>query len=262
MFLLLSLPVAAGDYEDQIEAWHQQRLAKLQEPYGWLSLVGLHWLGTQERTLEGIGKARLDGQNVVFDFEPGVTLAGREVATASLGPDRAEGQDLFSNGTLQFHVIRRGDRVGVRVKNSESKARANFAGIERFPVDPEWRIEGRIEVRPAEVKTGSVVGVTTSEKSPGYAVFEKNGEQKRMLLMGEPGEERFFLVFADETSGKSTYSACRFLYVERQGKDGRILDFNKAYNPPCAFTPYATCPLPYPENLLDFSVEAGEKKPY
>lgn len=260
--LLLTAPVLGDGYREAVEAWHQQRLERLQKPDGWLSLVGLHWLSERDLKIDGVGQARLEGETVRFRFEPGVTLGEQELQTAAVGPDRPEGEDVYRHGSLRFFVIRRGPRVGLRVKDENSSARLNFKGIERFPVDPNWRLQGRLEPHETQVKTRSVVGVTTSESSPGRAVFSFRGKTYRPLLMGTPEDEKFFLVFADETSGRSTYSACRFLYVERDGDHGLILDFNKAFNPPCAFTPYATCPLPYPENVFDFAVGAGEKAPH
>ena len=258
LLILLPLPVLAE--VDPYQVWHQVRLERLTKPDGWLSLCGLHWLDAERAPLGDLGEAQLVGERVKFWFPEGVSLNGKSVRTASVGLEK-EGSSLFAAGTKRFYVIRRGDRVGVRVKDLLHPRRLNFKGIERFAADPRWRLEGKLVAAAASLVTESVAGVTTEEPSPGWAQFSWQDRQYRVRLTGKPEAKKFFLVFSDATSGHSTYGACRFLYLTRVGERGLIIDFNQAYNPPCAFSEFATCPLPYPENRLDFAVEAGEKKP-
>jgi uncharacterized protein (DUF1684 family) len=149
------------------------------------------------------------------------------------------------------------------VRDSQAEARMRFAGIERFPVDPAWRIEADWTPLdpPFQLATTTVIGTIENYPAPGRASFERDGRRFELYPVLEvPGDDRLFLIFADATSGRETYGAARFLYAEMP-RDGRIvLDFNKAYNPPCVFTPHATCPLAPPENRLDLRVTAGELK--
>jgi uncharacterized protein (DUF1684 family) len=159
--------------------------------------------------------------------------------------------------SVRFYLIERGGRYGVRVKDANSEARRNFAGLEYYPVDPSWRVEADFLPSPHSVTFDTDVGVQEKGESPGYVQFERQGQRFRLDPVQE-GEELFFVI-RDSTSGKTTYAASRFLYTGLP-QDGRVvLDFNKAYNPPCVFTAFATCPLPPPMNRMTAAVEAGEK---
>jgi uncharacterized protein (DUF1684 family) len=164
-------------------------------------------------------------------------------------------------GTITFYVIERAGELYVRISDSDSEMRAAFDGIERFPVDPRYRVVGRFEKYdpPKPLRIGNVLGHETVYPCPGAIVFEFDGKTHRLEPMAvEAGE--FFIVFADETSGLETYGGGRFLYAPLPDDSGNVvLDFNKAYNPSCAFTPHATCPLPHEGNVLPFRVESGEK---
>ena len=191
-------------------------------------------------------------------FENGVP-----VTTAVLHHDQEKGTrpTVLTHGTLSWFVIERGGRLGVRVKDSESRALREFDGIENFPVDPRWRIEGVLEphVPPRTVEITNVFGDVTHEPSPGALVFEIGGKEYRLDPIAEPGDEELFVVFGDATNGKETYGGGRFVGVARPDVNGKVvIDFNKAYNPPCAFSPYATCPLPPPQNRLPVAIRAGE----
>lgn len=248
----LTLGLAAEPYQEEIESWHQARIEKLTGDDGWLTLVGLHWLTEKKQTFPHVGEAYLEGKDVIL------RPPGKEQLVA-LSPEQPEGQPTFHKGSVSFYVIRRGPWIGLRVKDNEAALRRDFPGIKRFGVDPKWRLQGQLEADPQQLNVASVVGVATKEHSPGWARFQWDGQAHRVRLLGKPEAKSFFLVFSDATAGKSTYSACRFLSVER-GPSGKLtLDFNKAVNPPCAFTHYATCPLPLKENLLPFEVTAGEK---
>lgn len=262
-FLSLSMLTVAdekSDYTAQVDAYHQTRLQKLTRPDGYLSLVGLEWVKPEPRTIEGVGKAWLEGDQVVIDLEPGYQLEGQAVETVTLDSNRSEGDQVVQRGTRGFYVIKRGPWVGLRMKDSEAETLVKFTGVPRFAVDPAWRLQGRLVPEVREVAIGSVVGVATQEKSPGWAEFTHAGQTYRARLIGEPSEQKFFMVFSDATAGSTTYSACRFLDVDREG-ESLVLDFNKAINPACAFTHFATCPLPPEENVFPFEIPAGEKVP-
>jgi hypothetical protein len=257
ILFLLTLGALAQNYDD----WHKDRIDKLTKPDGYLSLVGLEWVQSEPKEIEGVGKAWLEGTTVHVELEPGYMLDGRALTTVALDTQKPEAEQVVRNGTRSFYAIRRGPWTGLRMKDSQAPTLVQFAGVDRFEVNPDWKLKGRLIKDAKELNVASVVGVSTGEDSPGMAEFEVDGETHRVQLIGKPDSERFFLVFSDATAGKTTYSACRFLYVDRVGDDGLVLDFNKSINPACAFTHYATCPLPPKENVFSFGIPAGEKSP-
>jgi uncharacterized protein (DUF1684 family) len=248
-------------YEVEMEQWYQGRLGSLTNPDGYLSLVGLHWLNDKPQTFAGIGTAYLEGQDVVLRLEPGVTVDGKALPEARVTPDQPRGVPDFHQGSSHFFVIRHGKKIGLRVKDPNAPTLRGFAGVERFPLDPAWRIQARFEADHQTIPVASVVDESTDEVSPGYAVFERGGKTYKLRLMGQESDDSYFLVFSDATAGKTTYSGMRFLDVEKAGDGSLLLDFNKAENPPCSMTPFATCPLPPRGNVLPFDVTAGEKTP-
>jgi len=166
-------------------------------------------------------------------------------------------------GSLLINIVKRGDRIGVRVKDSESRTRREFKGLEYFPIDPKWRIEARFEPYqpPKTIPITNVLGMTDEEVSPGALAFEVDSKTYRIDPILEKGETDYFVMIADETTGRETYGAGRYLYVSPPDASGKVVvDFNKTYSPPCAFTNFATCPLPPRQNHLPFRIEAGEKK--
>ncbi len=269
---------AQTPYVQEIDAWHHARIERLKSPTGWLSLIGLHSLSTGENHL---GSAN-DNDILLPDFAPphvgrievgaqgsyrfvaaaGVkaTVDGHEVGDLLLRHDQQDDVTLVSVGRLVFYVIERGGQPYLRVKDTESPLIASFEGIERWPVDPRWRIEARWESYdpPKQIPIADVLGNLNLETCPGAAVFDHQGRSYRLEPTGEAGEE-LFLVFGDRTNGDGSYGGGRFLTIAAPAEGKVILDFNRAYNPPCVFTPYATCPLPRPEDRLDFEVPAGEK---
>ena len=274
-------------YTHQIEQWRADRVARLTAPDGWLSLIGLEWLHEGTNRIGSAadndivlkaGPAHLgtltlaaDGNlHLVLDPHAGATVDGKSVTDAVLLDDLhagAAGPTLVRFGGASFHVIDREGRKALRVKDPAAPARAQFVGIDYFAIDPSWRIEADwVPFQPEhKLEIGSVIGTIEAVDVPGKAVFQREGHTFELLpYQEEPGGELFFVI-ADRTSGKETYGAARFLYaalpaggLAHPGKV--VLDFNKAYNPPCAFTPFATCPLAPPENRLDLAVTAGEKK--
>jgi uncharacterized protein (DUF1684 family) len=183
-------------------------------------------------------------------------LNGKPAAQTALHEDT----DVLAINRLKFYLIRRGDRAGIRLKDNDSPERKRFAGLTWYPVEPSWKLRAKFTAwdTPHTIAFTNTIGQKESEPSPGYVTFTRNGREYRLEPTLEDGT--LFFVFRDRTSGKTTYGASRFLYTE-PAKDGIVyLDFNQAENPPCAFTAYATCPLPPPQNRLDLAVEAGEQK--
>jgi uncharacterized protein (DUF1684 family) len=277
----LSQATVQGDstYTQEIQKWRQQRVERLTKPTGWLSLVGLDWLKDGRNTL-GSAKdsdivlptapAHLGVINlvqgkamIVLDEKSGATIDGAAKREGELLDDTHEQPTTIAFGSTSFFLIKREDKYGLRIKDSEAPTRKHFLGIDYFDIDPSWRIEAKWEAYnpPHEVEEANIIGQMDKVVVPGAAVFEHGGQKYRVEPVIEtPGDTDYFLVFADKTSGKETYGAARFVYTEPP-KDGKvIIDFNKAYNPPCAFTPFATCPLPTAQNRLKTRVTAGEKK--
>lgn len=283
MFALLaaiSAGAAAADrFSQENAAWRAKRVAELTAPDGWLSLVGLHFLKSGENTVGQApgsdvvlrrGPARLGVATLAADGKVTLQVAAGVAATidgqvARSGELRvgvgAVKPTLVACGTLSFFVIERGGKMALRVKDSASKRRAHFAGLDYFPPDPAWRIGARWVAfeKSRMIPLTTRLGQTSPVLVPGKAVFEHAGKTYELLAIDEgPGEPLFFVI-ADATTGEETYGGARFVYAEAP-KDGTVvLDFNRAENPPCAFTPFATCPLPPKENRLPFAVTAGEK---
>lgn len=275
-----AVPASDGAYQKEIDAFRQERTDGLKRPDGWLSLVGLFWLqegdnrfgsGAENRVIfpegsapEVAGKFVRHGDKVSVEAAEGsgLTSDGKPVIRLDLAVDAdKDGPTRLELGSLRFYVIKRGDRLGVRVKDANSALVKNFTGLDNYPTRPEWRFEAKFEpYEPVKrIPVPNILGQIDDTSSAGAVVFEYGGKTYRLDGLGKPGEG-LFLIFADDTNGKETYGAGRFLDTDPP-KDGKVVvDFNKAYNPPCAFTAFATCPLPPKQNRLALSVEAGEKK--
>lgn len=271
---------AATDFSQQNVNWQNKRLAGLTAPNGWLSLIGLEWLkeganrvgsAADNDIVLKAGPAHLgvvtlakDGSmHIVFDKHSAATVDGKSVPEAALVDDMHAGDSapsVVAFGSASFLVIERDGRKALRVKDSNADTRTHFLGLDYYTPDSSWRIEADWVPfdPPHELEIGSVLGTVNKEKVPGKAVFHRDGHTYELMPIQEEPDSLFFVI-ADRTSGKDTYGAARFMYADLP-KDGKVvLDFNRAYNPPCAFTPYATCPLAPPENRLDLAVTAGEK---
>ncbi|MGQ4659100.1 DUF1684 domain-containing protein [Lysobacter sp. F6437] len=263
------------------QAWRDQRKAGLLEPDGWASLTGLHWITPGSHYVgsdadngirltmgpEHLGMIELDGGDLRFVPEGGValTLDGAPLAGATAlraDDDPAGPSEIgFDDGKGRATVIKRGDRLALRVRHAEAPTRTGFSGLDYWAADPDWQVTGNWVPNPAgqTIEVANIIGTTDEVPNPGAIEFERDGATHRIEALDEGGDE-LFLVFADRTNGHGSYGAGRFLYVPRPGADGRVMvDFNRSYNPPCAFTAFATCPLPPPENRLDLAVTAGEK---
>jgi len=277
-----TLALDESGYKKEIEKWQSDRVATLTKQDGWLSLIGLYWLKEGENKF-GSGAANpirlpgnraplvagtlwLENGQVRMTAHPAVeiTAGGTPVTALALKDDtETGGPTVLKFGTLLMNVIKRGDRVGVRVKDTDSRTRREFKGVEYYPISPKWRVEARFEpyLPQKVIPITNVLSMTDDEISPGALLFDVDGTTYRIDPILEKDETDLFVIISDGTTGKETYGAGRYLYVSPPDKSGKVvIDFNKAYSPPCAFTNYATCPLPPPQNRLPFRIEAGEKK--
>ena len=268
-------------FERSQAEWRAQREARLLAPDGWASLIGLHWIDRGPHYLGSsansgirlsmgppeLGLLTLDDGKV--SFKPargaGATIDGRPASgTVVLLDDMAPGGPSvigFDGGDGQAMVIRRQGRLALRVKHAQAPSRTGFAGLDYWAPDRSWLVQGRFVPNPSgsTIEIADIIGGTEPVANPGAIEFTRDGETHRIQALDEGGDE-LFLVFADRTNGRGSYGAGRFLYVPKPDANGNVpLDFNQAYNPPCAFTSFATCPLPPPENRLDLEITAGEK---
>jgi uncharacterized protein (DUF1684 family) len=269
---------AAGE-----RTWRDERRAKLTQPEGWTSLIGLHWLEEGKhyfgsdadngiRLAAGpahVGMISLkDGRvRLVPERNAALTLNGQPLTGAvTLVSDADAGADGpsklgFDEGKGVLTVIKRGDRYALRVKHADAPTRIGFRNIEYWPGGPEWVVKAKFVPHAAgkTIPIANIIGTTENVANPGAVEFQRDGKTIRIEALDE-GDGVLSLVFADRTSGHGSYPAGRFLDAQKPDADGTVmLDFNKSYNPPCAFTAFATCPLPPPENRLDLQVVAGEK---
>lgn len=271
-FLVICLLGALDDYN----TWHQKRIESLKNEDGWLNLAGLFWLKEGENSFGSdanntiqfpdkaapvMGILTLKDGKVLFKPQQGVAV---QLLRAEAPPSYvfADGKTTtMQYGSLRWFIIKRGPKYGIRLRDLEHPAVATFKGVERFAVNDRWKITATFE-KPQIARTiaiTDVLGLTSQQPLLGHAVFVVEGKTYR-LAATDAGAGKLFLIFKDQTSGHETYGAGRFLYADKPSELGTVeLDFNKAINPPCAFSPYATCPLPPAENNLPFRVEAGEK---
>jgi len=242
--------------------WRHRREARLLDPEGWLALAGLHWLSEGENRIEGLpGSFELRAGRVTLRASPGdgYLLDGVPVAERTLATDATERPDRLHLGARAIQVIARGNALAIRIWDADSPARRDFRGLDVFPYDARWRIEARWEAyeRPREVTQPSAIGPPQRALSPGRAHFEVEGRE--LTLEPTLEDDALMFVFKDATAPAETYGAGRFLVARLPSAGKVVLDFNRAYNPPCAFTPYATCPLPDRQNVLPVRIPAGEK---
>ena len=274
LLILSSIVFIKDDYEKEIMEWRKGRVEELKNENGWLNLAGLFWLkegensfGTDisndiifpnEKAKPFMGKFVLDKGVVTFS-----SLLKKQILINNIGSQEAqlfpsEENKASSFGSLRWFVIKRGQKYGVRLRDLESEFLQEFKGISYFDIDPSWRVKAKYEKTVGQtIGILDVTGQTNQLESPGKVTFSRKGKLYSMHAIAE-GEQLFF-VFGDKTNKISTYGAGRFLYAPMPKESGEIfLDFNKAQNPPCAFTPFATCPLPPEQNMLDLEVTAGE----
>ena len=258
-----------GDYEKQIAQWRQNYDTKLKAPAGYLAVAGLWWLKPGEqragshaalaivlpkRAPQQFGMFNLSGDIVTFTPSGGQPRALRT-------DKAAEGPEILKLDDMELFIIQRNERFGLRLRDPQSEMRRAFQGTRWYAPLPAWKIQARFIAypKPKIVLISDVTGNKQKMEAPGMVEFKINGRTYRL----EPtvDDEELFYVFKDKTAGHGTYGSGRFLH-SAMPKDGKVeLDFNKAYNPPCAFTPYATCPLPLKKNFIDVAIPVGEQVP-
>jgi len=267
----------AQDHQQLIEAWRASRHERLKKPDGWLSLTGLEWLkeGKSRIGSSADNDIRLSGgpsqwgsvtlQNDRLYFEnsdpENVKIDGEPLGHVELIPDTVGEATVVTSGTLSFNVIFR-ESYALRIKDSQAKTLLNFKGVDNYPIDESWRIEGRFTAATegSDIEIINVLGQVSALTVFGTFEFDRDGASHNLIALGDSDSENLWFIFADRTSGHGTYGAGRYLYSDEMPEAGRLtVDFNKAYNPPCAFNEYSTCPIPPQQNRLDLFVEAGEK---
>lgn len=269
-------PVA---HRAEVETWQAWRVERLKQSDSWFALVGLYWLEAGPNSFGSdstnslvfppsappvIGSFVRTGNSVEMQVEAGipVTHDGEVVSSLALTPDGSRRPTEAHLGSLQWFAIERADRIGIRLRDTLNPAIAAFDGIETFPINLDWRLPARFDRYdpPEMIRIPNIIGTVSVQPSPGAVVFEVGGERHRLDVTGDPDGERFSIVFGDQTNGEETYGGGRFLTVNAPDNQGHMyIDFNLATNPPCAFTEFATCPLPPRQNQLPVRIEAGEK---
>ena len=265
-------------YIAEINTWHQKRIDNLKKENGWLNLIGLFWLKEGENKFgsgkendivfpeqlspEQIGKFVLMDSIVTVEINNGVDVKcnGERVTKKILVNDLQGEPTVLQYGPLRWFVIKRGDKYGIRLRNLDAPLVKNFQGIDTFPINSDWKFEVTFKRYdpPKVIAVPNILGMIDHENSPGALVFKDNQTEYRLDVL-DAGNS-YFVIFADETSGKETYGGGRFIYVPKADSSGKLfIDFNKAYDPPCVFTKYATCPLPPKQNYLKMRITAGEK---
>ncbi len=272
-----NMQAEADSYQAEIVDWRQRRYERLSSDNGWLTLVGLEWLQDGENRV-GSGEAAtvklpggpadwglitVSGDELHFQPAPdaGLTVDAAPAVPTRLIADNQGQPTVVAGGDLSFYVIFRGS-YALRVKDRKAPTLVNFTGIDNYPIDPGWRFDARFTpaAEGTTIEIGDVLGQVNPMTVIGTVNFERDGKSYSLLGLAEEGVDAMWFLFADRTTGRETYGAGRFLYSDGMPQNGRVVvDFNKAYNPPCAFTPYSTCPLPPPQNRLDLAVTAGEK---
>ena len=287
IFLILILSTACqrkteiiADWDSYIadhEEWRKSRLERLKSERGWLNLAGLFWLKEGENSFGSDpsntivfpenfppngGSLILKDRTITLNADPAaaIRVGGEPITRAELKSDQQENTTTLETGSYRWFIIRRGDRFGIRLRDLEHLRIGLLDSIPSYPFSKKWVVEAELvmfdSARTIEVPT-VIDGFTEQYEAPGELIFKMNGK-KHALLPFKSGDG-YFLIFGDGTNGLETYGAGRFLYTDKIEDSKVIIDFNRGYNPPCAFSPFATCPLPPPENLLDLKVEAGEK---
>jgi hypothetical protein len=271
----------SGDETARVADWRAKRLASLTSETGWLTPIALYWLKAGENSfgrasdrafsLDDAALAPDTGAFIVTGHRVryvargsmAMTYLGKPITSLDLIADVNKNPTEMIAGPLHFMLIERAGHLGIRVRDSVSPNRLQFKGLDYFPVRADWHIQAHFEPYLPErhISIVNILGMTEDMTSPGAIVFERDGQTWRLdAILEAPGDRQLFVMFSDATSGRETYGAGRFLYVDLPTADRIEVDFNEAYNPPCAFTDFATCPLPPQQNQLALKVDAGELK--
>ncbi len=263
------------DYLKEINDWHHEREENLKKENGWLNLAGLFWLNEGKNTIgsntqndhlfpsdrcpDFLGEIFLQNGEVDFKVLNGheVLYDGVKIEKLKLLP--AEKPVILQFGSLKWFVIKRGEKYAIRLRDLKSPFLEEFTHIEHFKIDAKWKIKAKfVKTENRKIAILDITGQNSQQDSPGKLVFKIGKSEYSLDVLAEG--DQFFVIFGDKTNKITTYGGGRYMYTNLPDKDGNVwLDFNKAYNPPCAFTPYATCPLPPRQNILSVKIEAGEK---
>ncbi|MFO7914852.1 MAG: DUF1684 domain-containing protein [Candidatus Krumholzibacteriales bacterium] len=270
---------SSNEFERREMSWRKSRESAMRDSTSWLTIAGLFWLeqgrnsfgssGDNQITLPRHSAPAYAGELILQNGRvhlkaaggAGITLRGKPVSSADLISDAGGEPDRFQMGGLRMWIIDRGGRKALRVRDFRAKRFSEFEKLSFYPPDPDYRVTGRFVPHDTakSIMLSTVAGTETEIASPGKVIFSLKNKELALVLL-EGAEKSYFIIFRDETSGNETYGACRYMSAGKSGERKVELNFNHAVNPPCAYTPYATCPLPPPENILPVRIEAGEKK--
>jgi uncharacterized protein len=280
-------PAAATPWKTDLLAWRAEHAKQLQTPNGWLTVIGLEWLKSGDNsvgsgkgnaavikapTAPSMGVVRLSGESLQLlppngGYPKGLLVDGIAPANPQpLQPDSSGHPSKITDGSVTITIIHRGDRYGLRIKDSKAAARLHFHGLKWFPPEAAYRVQAKwIPYNPPhQVPVPTILGTEVMSDVPGAAEFTLDGKTWRLEpILESPDDKDLFFIFRDTTSKSETYGAGRFLYTPLPDhgltQAGQVeLDFNRAENPPCAYTPYATCPLPTSQNRLPIPIPAGQ----
>jgi uncharacterized protein len=265
-------------YRNEVDQFRQRREAALKAEDGWLSVVGLHWIHQGEQKLGSdpgcdillparapavVSSLTLKADKAEFRPAAGVKImrGGAPFAGGEIRSDADGKPDVLQLDGIRLIVLKRGARYALRVKDNQNEARASFGGLRWYPVDEDWKITAKFVPAPSQTKIifDTIVGEQDVTTSPGYVVFERDGKTYKLQAAAE-SDGSLWLVFRDGTSGRTTHGGARQLVVPAPRGDTVVLDFNKTVNLPCAYIPFATCPLAPPQNRLGLAITAGELK--
>ncbi len=270
---------SSGNYQKRIEKWRDEYETKLKADDGWLTLANLFWLEEGNNSI-GIGKdfdvhlperlkpgkfgtATLIDGKVMLAIENGIaaTVDDSSVTDIELAPDTSKKPTVVKSGEIELLLLKRNEKFGIRIRDKKNPVRVNFKGLDWYPIDKNFEVVAQFEPfgEDRDFLVQNVLDQTVQMKSPGILRFNLAGKDYS-LQAALNGDGRLFIIFRDLTSKTATYQAGRYLYT-RMPKDGKVtLDFNKAENPPCAYTEFATCPLPPDQNEMEVEILAGEKR--
>lgn len=280
-FMLVIVSASNGEdpgYVDSVKSWQAEREENLQKDRSWLTVAGLYWLREGENWVgtatsndfvlpEGsapatVGVFKFHDRNATFHAEDGVTITrdGKPIQPKQIVELEMGEKHAIAINDLKMWLHYSGERLAIRLRDLNASYRKEFAGLDWFPVDPKFRVEATFTPHTEEKKVEmlNILGDIEVFEAAGYVDFELQGQNVRMEPM-KAREGTLWLIFRDGTSGKGSYQAARFLRTEPPENGKVVIDFNRAYNPPCAYNPHTTCPMPTKENRLEIRIEAGEK---
>lgn len=267
------------NYEEEVSQWIDDRIETLKEPTGWLKLAGMYVLEEGENSFgsgsdldvqfpkgtiaEQAGTFILENKQVQMRVADGVTVTAENSPVTNMTIYDGENAPEIQHGSLEWHAIQRQELIAIRLFNKENEKADRFEGFDRYPIDPAWNLKARFVTKPedATIPVPNVLGQTDDVRNPGTIIFQKEGETHSLEAL-ESSTGRLFLIVGDLTNLTETYQAGRFIYIDYPDETGfTTIDFNKIYNPPCAYNLHTTCQLPPSTNRLDLSITAGELRP-